>query len=108
MKDFTVHIRGLVWNVRFVSSDIIKQSMNGQDSFGYSHYSALTIFLDEAAEGDVLKSTFWHEICHAIVAPIIGSKFYEKHQAIDEELMCNLIGDGLTEILKQDLPEFIF
>ena len=110
METFKFKLRGATWTVRLVSKNEMERELNIElapekipDGFamGYTLFEKQLCMVRTDMHIDQVKSTLWHEICHAFLAPIGGSFTDEESGSLDTESVCNLVGEGLFELIPQ-------
>lgn len=94
MQGFKFRLRGLTWTVE------LKPELEG-GALGLCRYEPCVLQIKSTLSPDQIRATFWHEFGHACFAPNRGSRVDTNLDAIDEELACNLLGDGMVELLQQ-------
>lgn len=98
MNKFTFQLRGHTWTVtRAKGSSVDNVYREHHKSEGGAH--GLTVFedaqiyvADDLSPGKTV-AVLWHEITHAILEIC--------NETLDEEVVCNLVGDGMLEIVPQ-------
>jgi|WetSurMetagenome_2_1015567.scaffolds.fasta_scaffold220501_3 hypothetical protein len=104
MQSFKFKLRGSTWTVKLLSEkEITKETKEVQSDtvMGYTLFEKLTCYVRNDMHPDQVRTTLYHEICHAILSPLNGSEPDEKNNSVDIESTCNLIGEGLAEIIPQ-------
>jgi hypothetical protein len=104
--DFKFKLRGATWTVKLVTEkelmEEIKQiEKNCEALMGYTVFERQICYVRTDMHPDQVKSTMYHEICHAILAPLNGSYAESECDSVDLESTCNLIGEALFEIVPQ-------
>jgi hypothetical protein len=100
MEEFKFKLRGLTWTVRLVTESEMK-AVDPDLPMGYTFFEKLFCYVRNDIHPDQIKSTFFHELFHTIVAQLNGSKLDLLHDAIDIETTCNIFGDAMVELLPQ-------
>lgn len=107
MQEFKFKLRGSTWKVKLVTEKELKEDLKQilekscDYLMGYTIFEKLTCYVRTDMHPDQIKSTMYHEICHAILAPLNGSYTDEETNSLDTESVCNLIGEALFEIVPQ-------
>lgn len=95
-KDFTFKFLNQTYSVKFVD----KIDLDDKESWGLTDTDKGEIELLNELEGLNLIRVFYHELGHVLLSVCESS--IPNH----EEMLCNLIGEGLTTILPQ-LPKYL-
>lgn len=106
MDKFNFKLRGATWTVKLCTEeeflmecDLVKAP--AEFAVGFTFYDKLTILVKSNQNIDAIKATLFHEVCHAWLGPTCGSKTDQESHSVDLETCCNLVGEGLLEILPQ-------
>jgi len=93
-KPFSFGFSNRVWQVKYV-----KEIDGEPDTLGLTETGPAVITLRKDLDGRMLISTLYHELSHVILSVC------EDSIPNAEELICNLMAEGLTTIIPQ-LPKF--
>jgi len=90
-----IKINGRTWKV-IITGKCIKNN----ETWNYAEvdYQKQEIWINSKIKKDNNVEAFFHELCHVFLMPTVGTQDYRKDK-LDIEIICNLIGNGLSEII---------
>lgn len=102
MKGFKFKCRGIPWEVKPLPIAKILELADhnldkAPDFAGLTCYQTQVVYIvtDHESSVEFKRSTLFHELVHVFLAVT------NTPEGLNEELVCNLVGDGLVELFQQ-------
>lgn len=102
---YRLNVKGSAWTIYLVNQaqfDKIHTELAGTKLMGLSDANTHSIFLLTEYPLSVAMNTLFHELCHSMLEDLDSSKIPnadDTDMLVAEELVCDAVGKGMTELL---------